>query len=266
MPPIFFTTHPQVKHGTIKILFTPDEEIGRGTAKVDLQKLGARFGYTLDGGAPGSLEDETFSADGVQLVIHGVITHPGDAKGKMVNALKIAAAIVEALPKKELSPETTEKKEGFIHPIRIEGMAERCTIEFIIRDFVTAGLKKKEDLLRGIAGKVLKKYPAARYELIVTEQYRNIATIICLVKNRFDAGSACIGRRIHMAAKTDDRNFFISIGRNRCIHIAPLIHFCIFYSHLLQFINQYPAKLLLFFSGRMAGGLWIALSIYLHIS
>ena len=178
MPPIFFTTHPQVKHGTIKILFTPDEEIGRGTAKVDLQKLGARFGYTLDGGAPGSLEDETFSADGVQLVIHGVITHPGDAKGKMVNALKIAAAIVEALPKKELSPETTEKKEGFIHPIRIEGMAERCTIEFIIRDFVTAGLKKKEDLLRGIAGKVLKKYPAARYELIVTEQYRNMKEVL----------------------------------------------------------------------------------------
>lgn len=174
----FFTMHPEVKHGTIKILFTPDEEIGRGTVKVDLKKLGAQFGYTLDGGAPGSLEDETFSADGVQIIIHGVITHPGDAKGKMLNALKISAAVLEALPKKELSPETTEKKEGFIHPIRVDGIAERCTLEFIIRDFVTAGLKEKEDLLRGITDKILKNYPAARYEFIVTEQYRNMKEIL----------------------------------------------------------------------------------------
>jgi tripeptide aminopeptidase len=98
----FFMTHPDVKHGTIKILFTPDEEIGRGTAKVDLQKLGAQAGYTLDGGEPGSLEDETFSADAVQLLIHGVITHPGYAKGLMVNALKIAGEILARLPKSEL--------------------------------------------------------------------------------------------------------------------------------------------------------------------
>jgi tripeptide aminopeptidase len=114
----------------------------------------------------------------VQIIIHGVITHPGDAKGKMVNALKIAAAILEALPKKELSPETTEKKEGFIHPIRIDGIAERCTLEFIIRDFVTAGLKDKEDLLRGITDKILKNHPPARYEYIVTEQYRNMKEVL----------------------------------------------------------------------------------------
>ena len=109
----FLITHPEVKHGTIKILFTPDEEVGKGTAKVDLQKLGADYGYTLDGGEAGSLEDETFSADGVQLIIHGVITHPGYAKGKMVNALKIAADILSSLPRAELSPETTEGKARF---------------------------------------------------------------------------------------------------------------------------------------------------------
>ena len=114
----------------------------------------------------------------MQIIIHGVITHPGDAKGKMVNALKIGAAILDALPKKELSPETTEKREGFIHPIRIDGIAETCTLEFIIRDFVTAGLKEKEDLLRSIADGVMKQYPRAHYEFIVTEQYRNMKEVL----------------------------------------------------------------------------------------
>jgi tripeptide aminopeptidase len=174
----FFMTHPEVKHGTIKLLFTPDEEVGKGTAKVDMQKLGAQFGYTLDGGEAGSLEDETFSADAVQLVIHGVITHPGYAKGLMVNALKIAGEILAKLPKSELSPETTEKKQGFIHPIRVDGIAEKCTIDFIIRDFVTEGLKKKEDLLRSIVELVLEKYPKASYKFNVTEQYRNMKEVL----------------------------------------------------------------------------------------
>src|ERR1044071_8333625 len=138
----FLTTHPEIKHGTIKILFTPDEEVGKGTAKVDLQKLGASFAYTLDGGEAGSLEDETFSAVGVQVVIHGVIAHPGYAKGKMINAMKIAGEILGALPKDRLSPESTDGKRGFIHPVRIEGITEKCIIDFIIRDFDTAGLKK----------------------------------------------------------------------------------------------------------------------------
>jgi tripeptide aminopeptidase len=174
----FFMSHPEIKHGIIKLLFTPDEEIGRGTAKVDLQKLGADFGYTLDGGEAGSLEDETFSADGVQVVIHGVITHPGYAKDKMVNALKIAGEILAALPKKELSPESTSGREGFIHPVRIDGIAEKCTIEFIIRDFVTDGLKKKEGILKQVVDDVIKKYPNATYEFIVTEQYRNMKEIL----------------------------------------------------------------------------------------
>src|SRR5688500_8911336 len=125
----FLLQHPEVKHGTIKILFTPDEEVGKGTAMLDMKKLGANFGYTLDGGEAGSLEDETFSADGVQLIIHGVITHPGYAKGKLVNALKIAGDVLASLPRTELSPETTEGKQGFIHPVRVDGIAERCTIE-----------------------------------------------------------------------------------------------------------------------------------------
>lgn len=174
----FFMTHPEVKHGTIKLLFTPDEEVGKGTAKVDMQKLGAQFGYTLDGGEAGSLEDETFSADAVQLVIHGVITHPGYAKGLLVNALKIAGNVLAKLPKSELSPETTEGKQGFIHPIRVDGISEKCTIDFIIRDFVTEGLKKKEDLLRSIVELVLEKYPKASYEFNVTEQYRNMKEVL----------------------------------------------------------------------------------------
>ncbi len=174
----YFMQHPEVKHGTIKILFTPDEEVGRGTDKVDLEKLGAQFGYTLDGGEKGSLEDETFSADAVQIVIHGVITHPGYAKGKLVNALKIGGEVLASLPKDHLSPETTEKKEGFIHPVRFDGIAEKCTLDFIIRDFVTAGLKEKEDLLEGIVKQVLQQYPQASYQFQVIEQYRNMKEVL----------------------------------------------------------------------------------------
>ena len=174
----FLMTHPEVKHGAIKILFTPDEEVGKGTAKVDLKKLGASFGYTLDGGEPGSLEDETFSADSVQIIIHGVITHPGYAKGKLVNALKIGGEILAALPKQALSPETTEKREGFIHPVRIDGIAERCTLDFIIRDFITEGLEDKEEVLKSICDKVIASYSGATYEFAVTEQYRNMKEVL----------------------------------------------------------------------------------------
>ena len=182
----FLMTNKEIKHGTIKILFTPDEEVGKGTAKVDLQKLGADpstssgqvFGYTLDGGEVGSLEDETFSADGVQVIIHGVIAHPGYAKDKMVNAMKIAGEILSALPKDRLSPESTDGKRGFIHPVRVEGIAEKCTIEFIIRDFETPGLKKKEDYLRTQVEELLRTYPKASFEFNVTEQYRNMKEIL----------------------------------------------------------------------------------------
>ena len=174
----FLMTHPEVKHGKVRLLFTPDEEVGRGTAKVDMQKLDAQFGYTLDGGEAGSLEDETFSADGVQLIIHGVITHPGYAKDKMVNALKIAGDVLASLPRAELSPETTEGKQGFIHPVRVDGIAEKATIDFIIRDFVTDGLKKKEDFLLSIVEMVMDNYPTATFEFNVTEQYRNMKEVL----------------------------------------------------------------------------------------
>ena len=174
----FLMNHAEVKHGTIKILFTPDEEVGKGTANLDMKKLGASFGYTLDGGERGSLEDETFSADGVQLIIHGVITHPGYAKDKMVNALKIAGDVLASLPREELSPETTEEKQGFIHPVRVDGIAEKATIDFIIRDFVTDGLKKKETLLLGLIESVMKNYPAAKFEFNVKEQYRNMKEVL----------------------------------------------------------------------------------------
>jgi len=174
----FLVSNKQISHGEIKILFTPDEEVGRGTEKVDLKKLGADYGYTLDSGDAGSLEDETFSADGVQVIIHGVSAHPGYAKGKMINALKIAGEILAALPKDRLSPESTKGKRGFIHPVRVEGIAEKCTIDFIIRDFETKGLKKKEDYLRTQIEELLRTYTNAKFEFKVTEQYRNMKEIL----------------------------------------------------------------------------------------
>jgi tripeptide aminopeptidase len=174
----FLQTHSHVKHGEIKLLFTPDEEVGKGTSKLDVQKLGAAYGYTLDGGEAGSIEDETFSADGVQLIIHGVIAHPGYAKGKMINAMKIAGHILDALPKDRLSPESTEGKRGFIHPVHIEGMAEKCTVDFIIRDFETPGLKKKEDFLRTLVEETMRIHPNASFEYHVSEQYRNMKEVL----------------------------------------------------------------------------------------
>lgn len=174
----YLITHPAVKHGTIKVLFTPDEEVGRGTAKVDLEKLGADVGYTLDGGEAGDLEDETFNADAVQITIHGVIAHPGYAKGKLVNALKIAGELLDALPKDRLSPETTSKMEGFFHPVRVEGIAEKAVVEFIVRDFSLSGLQSHEQALKEIAEHVLAGHPKATMEFAVMEQYRNMKLIL----------------------------------------------------------------------------------------
>jgi tripeptide aminopeptidase len=174
----FLQNNKHIKHGTIKILFTPDEEVGKGVTHVDIKELGADYGYTLDGGDAGSLEDETFSADGVQVIIHGVIAHPGYAKGKMINAMKIAGRILDALPKDRLSPESTEGRRGFIHPVRVDGIAEKCTIEFIIRDFETPGLKKKEDFLYTLIEETVRSQPGARFEFSVTEQYRNMKEIL----------------------------------------------------------------------------------------
>ena len=174
----FLMTHPEVKHGKIRILFTPDEEIGAGVNYVDMKKLGADFGYTVDGEKRGSLEDETFSADAATITIHGVSAHPGFAKGKLESAIKAAGEIMAALPKDRLSPETTEKKEGFIHPISINGIVEKATLQFIIRDFTEKGLESYEAELRSIMEEVMKNYPNSRAEFVVKEQYRNMKKVL----------------------------------------------------------------------------------------
>src|SRR5258706_14869151 len=174
----FLVANPQFKHGAIKILFTPDEEIGRGVDKADLKKLGADFAYTMDGETAGNIEDETFSADGATITIEGVSTHPGFAKRKMEHAIKIAAAIVDRLPKDSCSPETTAGKQGFLHPVGISGALEMVTLNFIVRDFTDEGLKEKEALLEGIVRKVMRDYPRSTYRLEIKQQYRNIKQVI----------------------------------------------------------------------------------------
>lgn len=174
----FLINNPEYKHGEIKILFTPDEEIGRGVDKLDLKKLNADFAYTIDGESAGTIENETFSADGVQVIVHGLSAHPGFAKNNMESAIKIASEIISSLPQDYLSPETTSEKEGFIHPVSINGTVEKTIIEFIIRDFDTELLKDHEQVLEQIVMKVLKKYPESSYEFIVEEQYRNMKSIL----------------------------------------------------------------------------------------
>ena len=174
----YLVNNPAIKHGKIKILFTPDEEIGRGTQAVDLKKLGADFAYTIDGETLGSLEDETFSADSVKITITGVSQHPGFAKGRMESALKIASEIVAKLPKNTLSPETTEGMEGFIHPTNINGMVEMATVEFIIRDFTVEKLHAHELVLSEIMNNVLRNYHNSKATFEVHEQYRNMKQIL----------------------------------------------------------------------------------------
>jgi tripeptide aminopeptidase len=174
----FLVHNPQIKHGAIKILFTPDEEIGRGVDKADLKKLGADFAYTMDGGTAGHIEDENFSADSAVIIIEGVSTHPGYARGKMENAIKIASAIVDRLPKHSCSPETTEGKQGFLHPVGISGALEQATLGLIVRDFSDAGLQEKEALLERIVAEVMKDFPRSSYRLQIKPQYRNMKVVI----------------------------------------------------------------------------------------
>ncbi|MEY4885766.1 MAG: peptidase, partial [Bacteroidota bacterium] len=169
---------PSIPHGKIRILFTPDEEIGRGVDKVDMERLGADVGYTLDGSERGSLEDETFSADALDVVIHGISAHPGFAKGRLVNALKVAAAFIDALPKIGLSPETTSGREGFVHPVHMQGTAESATVSFILRDFRTARLDEYEALLNHLLDEVITRYPGASYQIRRTSQYRNMKEVL----------------------------------------------------------------------------------------
>ena len=174
----YLVSHPEIKHGAVRILFTPDEEIGRGVDKVNMEKLGAKFGYTLDGGERGSFEDETFSADAVYVTINGVSAHPGYAQGKMVSALKIAAEFIDSLPKDSYSPETTIEREGFIHPVKVKATIEQATVEFIIRDFHTHKLHQYENFLRDKLEYTMSRFPGATFTFNVVEQYRNMKEIL----------------------------------------------------------------------------------------
>ncbi len=169
--------NPDIRHGTIKILFTPDEEIGRGVDKVDFAKLGATFAYTMDGETAGTIEDETFSADGVEITIQGVAMHPGFAKGRMENAIKIAGAIIDRLPKDQ-APEATDGRQGFVHPTGVTGSMEKATISLIVRDFRDEGLAEKEAMLEAVVKDVLKGFPGSSYGFEVKEQYRNMKVVL----------------------------------------------------------------------------------------
>ena len=189
----FLVTHPEVKHGKIRLLFTPDEEIGRGADKVNIKKLGADFGYTMDGETIGHIENETFSADAVSIVIKGFPTHPGFAKDKMQHAIKIAAEIVNKIPK-EKTPETTEKKQPFMHPVAINGGLEQVEIKFIIRAFDNPTLALLENELKDITASVVSKYSKCSFEFKITEQYRNMKEVLDKVPQVVDYAMEAVKR------------------------------------------------------------------------
>lgn len=174
----FIQQNPTIPHGPIRILFTPDEEVGRGVEHLDMKKLNADYGYTLDGGKLGDIEDETFSADAVKVTIHGISAHPGYAKNKMVNAMKVASEFITALPKDKWSPETTQDREGFVHPVSIEGGLETATIQFIIRDHITENLREFENRLESILKMVIEQYNGVHYTFEISEQYRNMKEVL----------------------------------------------------------------------------------------
>jgi tripeptide aminopeptidase len=190
----YLMQHPEIKHGKIRILFTPDEEVGRGVAAIDMVKLGAQYGYTLDGGERGHLEGETFSADKAIVTFTGVSAHPGYAKGKMVNAIKAAAAFVDMLPRNEWCPEATEGMQGFVHPTSIKGELERATVEFIVRDFDTRQLDNHELRLRELVTKTEELFPGVSASLEIKEQYRNMKEILDQHPQVMDYAQEAYGR------------------------------------------------------------------------
>jgi tripeptide aminopeptidase len=170
--------HPEVPHGEIRVAFTPDEEVGHGTKYFDVAAFGAQYAYTMDGGSRGDLEWESFSADGMTVTFFGFNTHPGYAKGRMVNAIKVAAAFLDALPADALSPETTDDRDGFVHPYAMSAGVDRTSVRFIVRDFETKGLEAKENLLPSLADTTVARFRGARVEVSIEEQYRNMREIL----------------------------------------------------------------------------------------
>ena len=174
----YLLRHPEIAHGSIRLGFTPDEEIGRGTENFDIQAFGAKYAYTMDGEARGTMDVETFSADAMVLEFIGFNTHPGFAKGKMINSIRVAADFLARVPRDRMSPETTELREGFVHPYTLDASVDRTAVKFIIRDFRTAELKKMEDLLESLARETVAKWPGARYTARVQESYRNLGDVL----------------------------------------------------------------------------------------
>ncbi|MHB8905785.1 MAG: peptidase T [Melioribacteraceae bacterium] len=174
----YLVTHPEIKHGTIRVCFTPDEEVGRGTEKFDIKKYGAKYAYTIDGSTRGEVETETFSADAVTIKFNGKNVHPGYAKDKMINAVKIAARFLEMLPKDSLSPETTENRQGYVHPTQINGNETQAVIKFIIRDFDAEKLKEYENFLKDLCQKTVAQFPGSTLDFEVFEQYRNMKYVL----------------------------------------------------------------------------------------
>jgi tripeptide aminopeptidase len=174
----WLVAHPEIMHGPIRIAFTPDEEVGRGTQHFDVARFGALCAYTMDGGGRGEIEIESFSADAMTVTFHGFNTHSGYAKGRMLNAIKIAAAFIDRLPHDALSPETTDGHDGFVHPYVIQAGVEQTSVRLLVRDFVTAGLEDKEALVERIAREAAAEHAGARVEIAVEESYRNMREIL----------------------------------------------------------------------------------------
>lgn len=174
----YLIKRPEIPHGKIRILFTPDEEIGRGVNKVDMEKLGADFGYTLDGGPRGVLEGESFSADGATVIFEGISAHPGYAKDKMVNSIKIASHFMDSLPKDSWCPERTSGREPFVHPVHMDAAVENAIIHFIVRDFETSKLAEHEARLEEYAKATCAAFPGTKYTFTVKEQYRNMREML----------------------------------------------------------------------------------------
>ena len=174
----YLVQHPDIPHGPVRIGFTPDEEVGRGTLHFDVKKFGAVCAYTMDGGRRGEVEIESFSADAMTFTFHGFNTHPGYARGRMVNAIKVAATFIDSLPQHTLSPENTSEREGFVHPYVVNASVETTSVRLLVRDFDTWGLAEKERMLEALAQKAVGRHPGSRVEVVREEQYRNMKEIL----------------------------------------------------------------------------------------
>ncbi|MGH3104866.1 MAG: peptidase T [Gaiellaceae bacterium] len=190
----YLSRHPELEHGPVRIGFTPDEEIGAGTDHFDIEGFGAAVAYTLDGSTAGEIQDETFSALGMTVTFTGRVVHPGSAKGILVNAVKLAADFVSRLPRDTLSPETTEEREGFVHPGHIEGIDSRCAVELIIRDFDEEKLAGHETLVRHLAEEAAATDPRASVEIAVKRQYRNMKAYLSEHPRAVEAADEAIRR------------------------------------------------------------------------